>query len=56
MPQDRTQQQLNHHANQLNKNEGTRGTNPANAAVQGNRGAQMNPNNPRGNNYANPPK
>lgn len=35
---------LNHHANQLNPNKGTKGTNPANAQENGNRGAQLNPN------------
>lgn len=36
---------LNHHANQLNSNKGTIGTNKANAKVHGNRGKQINPNN-----------
>lgn len=35
----------NHKANQANSNKGTSGTNSANAKVNGNRGAQMNPNN-----------
>jgi hypothetical protein len=35
---------LNHHANQLNSNSGTSGTNPANAHEHGNRGGQLNPN------------
>lgn len=35
---------LNHHANQLNSNAGTPGTNPTNAHVHGNRGRQLNPN------------
>ena len=35
----------NHQANQANSNKGTSGTNSAYAAVHGNRGAQMNPNN-----------
>jgi hypothetical protein len=39
-----TQQQANHRADTLNKNKGTPGTNPANAKVHGNRGAQLNPN------------
>ena len=39
-----TQQQLDHHANQLNKNVGTKGQNNANAKVQGNKGKQLNPN------------
>lgn len=34
----------NHHANQLNTNKGSSGTNPANAKVHGNRGKQLNPN------------
>jgi hypothetical protein len=38
------QQQRNHHANQLNSNSGTKGTNRANAMVHGNRGGQLNPN------------
>ena len=33
------------HANQLNPNKGTSGTNAQYDAVQGNRGKQMNPNN-----------
>jgi hypothetical protein len=41
-----TQQQLNHRAAALNPNKGTSGQNTANAHVNGNRGAQMNPNNP----------
>lgn len=39
-----TQQQANHHADTLNKNKGTTGTNPAYAKNQGNRGKQLNPN------------
>lgn len=39
-----TQQQLDHHADALNKNKGTSGTNPVNAKAQGNRGKQLNPN------------
>lgn len=39
-----TQQQRDHHGNQRNPNYGTSGTNPANAAVHGNRGKQLNPN------------
>ena len=39
-----TQQQLNHHADALNPNYGTSGTNPINAKVHGNRGKQLNPN------------
>lgn len=39
-----TQQQLNHHADALNPNKGTSGTNPINAKVHGNRGKQLNPN------------
>lgn len=39
-----TQQQLDHHSNQRNPNYGTPGTNAANAAVNGNRGKQLNPN------------
>ena len=38
------QRQADHHANQLNPNKGTPGTNPANAQVHGNRGKQLNPN------------
>lgn len=38
-----TQQQANHHANTLNKNKGSTGTNSAYAKNQGNRGKQMNP-------------
>lgn len=34
----------NHHGNQLNPNRGTSGSNPDNAQVHGNRGAQLNPN------------
>ncbi|WP_314443199.1 hypothetical protein [Massilia timonae] len=34
----------NHKSDQGNANRGTSGTNPANAKVHGNRGAQMNPN------------
>ena len=41
-----TQQQLNHRAAALNPNKGTSGHNAVNAQVHGNRGAQMNPNNP----------
>jgi len=39
-----TQQQLNHHADSLNVNRGTSGTNITNAKVHGNRGAQLDPN------------
>jgi hypothetical protein len=39
-----TQQQLNHHADTLNVNRGTSGTNITNAQVHGNRGALLNPN------------
>ncbi|MDP2678864.1 MAG: hypothetical protein Q8O85_09095 [Rhodoferax sp.] len=39
-----TKQQLNHHADALNKNRGTSGTNPTIAQVQGNKGKQLNPN------------
>jgi len=39
-----TQQQRNHHGNQRNPNKGTLGTNPEYAAVHGNRGKQLNPN------------
>lgn len=35
------QQQRNHHANQMNKNTGTPGTNSANGKVHGNRGRQL---------------
>lgn len=38
------QQRLDHHADTLNKNPGTPGTNLTNAQVHGNRGKQMNPN------------
>ncbi|WP_227094798.1 hypothetical protein [Aeromonas veronii] len=38
------QHNANHHANQLNSNKGSSGTNPANAKVHGNRGKQLNPN------------
>lgn len=38
-----TQQQANHHADTLNRNKGTSGTNPANAKNQGNRGKQLDP-------------
>jgi hypothetical protein len=37
-------QQLNHHANILNDNKGTSGTNIVNAKMHGNRGKLMNPN------------
>lgn len=37
----RTAQQANHHANQLNPNHGTNGTNPANGHVHGNRSKQI---------------
>ena len=37
-------QQNNHKANQGNANKGTTGTNKAYAKVQGNKGAQLNPN------------
>ena len=42
-----TQANNNNHANQLNSNKGKSGTNKAYDAVQGNRGAQLNPNNPK---------
>jgi hypothetical protein len=35
----------NHKSNQANSNKGTSGTNKANGKVNGNKGAQMNPNN-----------
>ena len=38
----------NHKANQANSNPKTNGTNKAYAKVQGNKGAQLNPNNPKG--------
>lgn len=38
------QKNTNHHANQLNPNKGSNGTNSANAQVHGNRGKQLNPN------------
>ena len=34
----------NHKANQNNTNTGTKGTNKANSKMNGNRGAQLNPN------------
>jgi len=37
----------NHKANQANINKGTKGTNIANAKVNGNRGKQLTPNNPK---------
>lgn len=46
-----TQANNNHHTNQLNGNKGTSGANKAYDAVQGNRGAQLNPNNPQSSNY-----
>ena len=39
-----SQQQLDHHADTLNDNKGTSGTNITNAKMQGNRGKLMNPN------------
>ncbi|MDQ7001504.1 MAG: alpha-amylase [Ghiorsea sp.] len=42
-----TKTNADHKANQLNDNKGTSGTNKANAAVHGNKGAQLNPNNPK---------
>jgi hypothetical protein len=39
-----SQKQRDHHANQANKNQGTDGTNDANAKVHGNRGKNLNPN------------
>lgn len=39
-----SQKQLDHHADTLNKNKGTSGTNITNAKAQGNRGKQMDPN------------
>lgn len=39
-----TQQELDHHSNQRNPNYGTSGNNTSNAAVHGNRGKQLNPN------------
>lgn len=39
-----TQRQQNHRADALNTNRKTSGTNPTNAKVHGNRGAQLNPN------------
>lgn len=42
-----TQQQLNNRSDALNKNIGTTGTNPINAKVQGNKGKQLNPNQPK---------
>jgi hypothetical protein len=41
-----TQHQVNHRAAALNPNKGTSGQNTVNAHVHGNRGTQMNPNNP----------
>ncbi|MGL5468989.1 MULTISPECIES: hypothetical protein [Aeromonas] len=38
------QHNANHHANQLNPNKGSNGTNQANAKVHGHRGKQLNPN------------
>ncbi len=40
----KTQQQNDHHSNQLNRNQGTSGSNQANSKVNGNRGKQLNPN------------
>ncbi|WP_285374267.1 hypothetical protein [Pseudomonas sp. lyk4-TYG-107] len=37
-------QQQNDHADALNKNRGTTGSNPTNAHTHGNRGKQLNPN------------
>jgi hypothetical protein len=42
-----TNQNANHHSDQLNSNRGTNGKNPANAHVNGNRGGQLNPNRKR---------
>lgn len=38
----------NHKANQKNSNPGTSGNNTANGKVNGNKGAQLNPNRPQG--------
>ncbi len=40
-----TRTQANHHADILNDNKKTSGTNVANAKMHGNRGKQLNPNN-----------
>jgi hypothetical protein len=40
----RTKSQANDHADALNKNKGTNGTNKTNAKVHGTRGKQLNPN------------
>jgi len=40
-PAQRSTQDANHHANQLNPNYGTNGTNPANGHVHGNRSKQI---------------
>lgn len=37
----RSTREANHHANQLNPNYGTNGTNPANGHVHGNRSKQI---------------
>lgn len=39
-----SQQQRDHHSDQLNPNYGTPGTNPTYSKVNGNRGSQLNPN------------
>lgn len=41
------QKNLDDKANQANRNKGTSGTNKANSHVNGNKGAQLNPNNPK---------
>lgn len=43
-PKQATQADLNHKADQANAHRGTKGTNRAYDHVQGNRGAQLNPN------------
>lgn len=40
----KNQQQNNHRSNQLNRNQGSSGSNHANSKVNGNRGKQLNPN------------
>ncbi|MCW2293113.1 hypothetical protein M2262_003163 [Pseudomonas sp. BIGb0408] len=40
----KTQQQKNHHSDQLNRNRGSSGSNQANSKANGNRGKQLNPN------------
>ncbi len=37
-------QRENHRSDQANTNRGSKGTNPVNSHVHGNRGAQLNPN------------